>query len=85
MKILLTCIHDTLSGFGSPSQAVSEAHAVRSFVDAVKNNGFMSRHVADFSLWKLGEYDLDTGKIEPDLRLLIAADEIMFGGDNDAH
>lgn len=82
MTILLTCIRDELSGFGSPQQAISEAHALRSFADAVKNNGFMSRHLADFSLWQLGEFDLDTGKITPELRLLVAASDIMFGGDS---
>lgn len=83
MTILLTCVRDELSGFGSPQQAVSEAHALRSFNDAVKNNGFMSRHMADFSLWKLGVYDLDTGKICPELKLLASASDIMFGGDHD--
>lgn len=83
MKIFLTCIRDELSGFGSPQQAISEAHALRSFNDAVKNNGFMSRHLHDFSLWMLGCYDLDTGRIEPDLRLLASASDILFGGDKD--
>lgn len=80
MKVLITCIRDELSGFGTPTQAVSEAHALRSFSDAVKNNGFMSRHVHDFSLWRVGEYDLDTGHLEPDLKLIASASDILFGG-----
>lgn len=71
MKLILTTIKDELTGFQNVIGERSEETAIRSFCQAINNpEAIMYANREDFSLWKLGEYDSDTGVIVPELKLL---------------
>jgi len=55
-------IYDSVGGFYSPIfQAENDAHATRMFSQSI---GPDNVHCADYSLWKLGTFDPDTGELE---------------------
>lgn len=57
-------VKDTKIGYQSPFLQVSEAVAKRSFKEAVNDTrSEMNRHPEDIELWKVGDYDDQTGKI----------------------
>lgn len=53
--------------FYAPSLFTSKAEAERNFKTAIKNNPIWNDNAADFSLYKLGEFDDATGMILTDL------------------
>lgn len=67
MKLTLVAIKDTKIGaYQQPACVAALGAAIRAFEDATSNpekNSDISRHPADFELWKLGEYDDATGII----------------------
>ena len=67
MKYPLYCIRDIKVGF-QPQILVeqNDATAVRGFSFAVNNpEGLMNYSPADFELFKIGEFEVETGKIIP--------------------
>lgn len=74
MRVVLVSVRDAMVGFSAPQQEVSSGSAIRSFLDAVEASGsFMGKHTADFSLWKIGEFDMETGDVYPCMEKLCAA------------
>lgn len=66
MKFGIYCVRDVKSGFQTPSAQVNDAVAVRGFASAVINSdSVLFTHAADFALYKVGEFDSDTGRITP--------------------
>ena len=65
MKFGMYVLRDQKAGFLSPSVDVSDASAVRNFDTAVrKSNDIMHFHKEDFDLFKIGEYDSDSGIVK---------------------
>lgn len=65
MKYPIYSYRDTKVGFMPPQCDQTEQAAVRGFGFAVNgNNGIMNYSPADFDLYKLGEFDTETGNIE---------------------
>lgn len=65
MKRPVYCIRDVVTGFGSPFCDVNDASARRNFAFAVNNNGdTMSYSPKDYDLYKLGEFDHETGAFD---------------------
>lgn len=67
MKKFVYSLRDNkLGSFGTPVIIDNDAVAVRQFGDIVANGGdnVITKHPSDFTLYKLGEYDLSTGKFE---------------------
>lgn len=65
MKYPIYSYRDTKVGFMPPQCDQTEQSAVRGFGFAVNgNNGIMNYSPADFELYKLGEFDTETGKID---------------------
>ncbi len=60
------CVRDVKSGFQTPTAQVNDAVAVRGFASAVINSdSVLFTHASDFALYKVAEFDADTGRITP--------------------
>ena len=60
------CVRDVKAGFQTPTAQVNDAVAVRGFASAVLNSdSVLFTHASDFALYKVGEFDADTGRITP--------------------
>lgn len=82
MKEKLFAVYDQKAKVYLPVfQARTVGAAERSFQDAVnaKDHHF-SQHPEDFVLVELGDIDLETGVIEPDVpRNVVRADQVIYG------
>lgn len=79
MIVFLTSVKDDLTGFSAPMQSVSIPAAIRDFSDAIETHEKISKHISDFSLWMLGTYDIDSGTIVADKKILCTADDVRSG------
>lgn len=60
------CVRDVKSGFQTPTAQVNDAVAVRGFASAVLNSdSVLFTYASDFALYKVAEFDADTGRITP--------------------
>ncbi len=60
------CVRDVKSGFQTPTAQVNDAVAVRGFASAVLNSdSVLFTHASDFALYKVADFDADTGRITP--------------------
>lgn len=60
-------IRDELAGFLPPTYDVNDPAAMRNFrVAILRSSDSMHYMPSDFSLYRLGMYDSDTGKLIPD-------------------
>ena len=58
------CVRDVKAGFQTPTAQVNDAVAVRGFASAVLNSdSVLFTHASDFALYKLADFDADTGRI----------------------
>lgn len=66
MKFGIYAVRDVKVGFQSVSVQSNDAVAVRGFESAVINSdSILFTHAEDFSLYKLGEFDVDSGRLIP--------------------
>lgn len=64
MKYPVYCIRDVHTGFMTPTVDQNDASAMRNFAHAVKRpDTLFNSHPKDYSLYKIGEFDSDTGEI----------------------
>lgn len=81
MKFGIYCVRDIKSGFQTPATQVNDAVAVRGFASAVINSdSVLFTHASDFALYKVGEFDADTGRITPldlPVELMQASDVLL--------
>ena len=72
MKYGIYVIRDQRTSFLTPTVDMNDASALRNFEHAVqdKNSLFFS-HVEDYSLYRIGTYDSDTGSIDPEMATLL--------------
>lgn len=68
MKIIVVAVRDQAAGsFGHPWYAQTTPMAIRHFADAVNStdeSNLWKKHPEDFALFRLGEFDILTGKFE---------------------
>lgn len=88
MKYVVVAIRDEMTGFFSPQCEVNESTAARNFEHAVVSHpdSLFFTHPADYGLYRIGEFDSDTGVMEPCLpEPIISAAQIMtrHGGESD--
>jgi len=66
MKLFIFCVRDRATDqYGNPMFLISEGQAIRSFSDEVNRNAddnMMHKHPDDYDLYRLGEFDSDTGE-----------------------
>lgn len=66
MKFGVYAIRDVKVGFQSISVQPNDAVAIRGFESTVINSdSVLFTHAEDFSLFKLGEFDVDSGRLIP--------------------
>lgn len=65
MKIGLYAMRDNLSGFLAPFTEVNDQVAMRNFkFTMARENTVYNYQPSDFSLYKLGEFDTESGQID---------------------
>lgn len=79
MKYGIYCIYDDAAGvFTAPTIDISDASAVRNFQKmCVDANSMMNFKPSDFALYKVGDFDAETSKIDsvlPPVRLCVGSD-----------
>lgn len=78
MKYPIYAIRDVKSTFTAPTIDFCDATAMRNFCHAIKNSSdVMHSHPQDFSLWKVGEFDNETGAVSSVFPL-----ELIMEGEN---
>lgn len=79
MKFSIYAIRDIYTGFMSPTCDANDSAAVRNFQHAVMQpHSLMHSHPQDYSLYKVGEFETDTGEVTPCLPVhLFEAKEIV--------
>ena len=79
MTYSMYCIRDSvLDSFEAPWCAISDASAQRTFGNLLKDaDSPYSRNKEDFSLWRVGQFETDTGIVSCDPVRLMSG----FGGD----
>lgn len=67
MKYPVYSIRDSLTGFMTPTLDQNDASAMRNFRVACEQSGssLMFNRPADFSLYRIGIFDTDTGSLTP--------------------
>lgn len=79
MKFHVYAIRDELTGFLAPTLDSSDPVACRSFRAALAASPVMVKNPADFSLYRIGVYDSDSGLLTPTV-----PPEFVMRGDIDA-
>lgn len=80
MKYPLYSYRDVKVGFMPPQADQSDQSAIRGFSYAINgNNGMMNFAPKDFDLYKVGEFDTETGEVKPCVPELIVSGVNVFG------
>ena len=86
MREFLYEIKDDLSGFAAPMEFMNDDIADRWFKGHVNNNDYLRNNSKDFSLWRVGECNTETGTLtgyaEAELKLIRRADEYEISEQN---
>lgn len=79
MIISIYSVNDALNGFGPLSLQNNDSSAYRSFAEAFKD----VYQPADYSLWKIGSFDTNTGEIIPEVPSVVCrATDFVKGEEN---
>lgn len=65
MKLPLYSMKDELNGFTCPIPLPNDEIATRYLKDQTNENPTIRNSPEHFSIWKVGEFDSETGKIQP--------------------
>lgn len=67
MKYPVYAVRDVHVGFNAPMTDINDQTAIRGFAYAINNSGadIMNFMPKDYDLYKLAEFDSETGRIEP--------------------
>lgn len=65
MKFGVYSIRDSKTGFMAPTVEVNDQVALRNFSHAImQSESILFTHAGDFELFKVGEFDSDTGYVD---------------------
>lgn len=66
MKLKIFCIYDEKAkAYAQPFYMSNDGQALRAFGDLVNDkNSQLNKHPIDYSIWKMGEYDDNSGMFE---------------------
>lgn len=80
MKYPVYAMRDVYVGFGAPQVHQNEEVAKRDFKYKVnQENGMMNYQPKDFSLYRIGKYNTDSGHFEAELPCLVCEGVDVFG------
>lgn len=82
MKFGIYSIQDVKTGFMTPTIDQNDFSAGRNFSSAVmQSDGVLFTHAEDFRLFKIGEFESDTGVIQPisPIELIIDGSSVLRG------
>lgn len=75
----LYAVKDVKSGFSDPCVQVNDAVAARSFERQIpKMSESLGIPVSDFQLWRVGQFDMDSGLLRPENPELILDGATLF-------
>lgn len=75
MKYGLYSIRDVKTGFMTPVMEANDAAATRNFYHSVQNSeGILFTFAQDFTLYRIAEFDAETGQIVPLVPIVQVAD-----------
>lgn len=86
MKLILFSIFDAkMAEFSSPFFEKKENAAVRNFSDWVNDGSdprnMLFKHSADYVLWRIGEFDTETGVFESMIPVSVVSGSALKRGD----
>lgn len=80
MKYPIYCYRDVKVGFLPPQCDQNDATAIRGFSFAINgNDGIMNYSPKDFDLYRIGEFDSDTGMIVSENPVVVATGINVLG------
>ncbi len=80
MKMNLYVIRDQRTSFMTPSVDFNDQSAVRNFEHAVlQKDSLFNTHAEDYSLYRIGQYDNESGRITPEEFPVLILDGKDFG------
>lgn len=80
MKLNLYVIRDQRTTYMTPSVDYNDASAVRNFEHAVLNkDSLFNSHAEDYSLYRIGTFDNETGRISAEEMPVLILDGKDFG------
>lgn len=65
MNFGVYAIRDVKSGFMTPTVEVNNEVAIRNFAYAVLHNEMFDSFASDYSFYRIGDFDTDTGTLKP--------------------
>lgn len=75
MKYGLYSIRDVKTGFMTPVMEANDASATRNFYHSVQNTeGILFTFAQDFTLYRIAEFDAETGQVVPLVPIVQVAD-----------
>lgn len=76
----LYAIKDAKNGFMFPQTDANDETAIRNFSNALMDkDSMLVRFASDFTLWKVGEFNSETGEVFPIMVQLVDAASIVYG------
>lgn len=71
MKIKMYSIKDELNGYTTPIPIASDDLAKRYFKEQVYTNPTIKNSKEDFSIWRMGTFDTETGEYKNEVPVLL--------------
>lgn len=80
MKYKIYSIKDTKIGFMNPFISHNDGTALRDFTNGANDQGrnAINTNPEDKELWRIGEFDDQTGAITSDIQYMVKANDIMI-------
>lgn len=85
MKVPMYAVRDVQVGFMTPMVDKNDGSAIRNFAYALNSsNPMMQFSPKDYDLYRIGEYDVDTGVLTPEtVPVLVVAGLSVVGSKNE--
>lgn len=73
MKYPVFSVRDKLAGFSAPELSLTEDTMKRTFAHRINNDSNLLFSASDYDLYKVGEWDVDSGQMTPCLPEFVIA------------
>ena len=79
MKYPVYAVRDKLAGFGALEVSLNEQTMIRTFSARINNDSNLAFSPSDYDLYKIGEYNVDTGEFKPVMPEFVKAGLDVYG------